>query len=191
LPDYPKRGRGRRYFDCKMYDACLALAAAESWEGFHCEGCPELQAHDEAQAKANDPFGGGRFLVGERKETAMQDKKEAVKLCETCGEKPTMHPDSVECVSCWAKRTHRAKRDAPKGKAPRGRPKKTPPKKSPRTGVEDYLERMEAGAEPVVTVHFDQHREILAEISRLAEEETRTVELEIIHLTKTALAVRD
>ena len=187
MPDYPKRGRGRRHSGCEMYSACLGIAAVERWGNFNCEGCPELLEFD--KARAEDPLGGGSVLVGQQKESSMQDKKPA--LCEECKTKPVISLGSRLCASCMAIRSNKDRKKIQKaGGRPKGRPKKTPPqsKSSPRPGIKDYMDRMEAKTEPVITVHFDEHKEILEEISRLAGEETRTLELQVIHLLKSSLA---
>lgn len=117
----------------------------------------------------------------------MQDKKPA--LCEECRAKPVMSPGGKLCASCMARRSNRNRKNAQGVGRPRGRPKKTSPKPPPKTGIKDYMDRMEAKAgEPIITVHFDEHRDILEEISRLAEKETRTLELQVIHLLKEYLS---
>lgn len=145
---------------------------AEGWEDFYCpEDCPEF-----IETRPDSPI---------VKEAPVQEKKEAVKLCETCKEKPVIHPNSKECASCMAKRAHKAKDKAPKEKKTKKAPSK---KQSPRTGVDAHIDRREAEEEPVILVHFDGYGEILEEIERLAKEETRTVELQVIHLLKRSLA---
>lgn len=186
MPDFPRRGRGRRHLNCETYSGCLAIAAAEGWEDFNCAGCPELLEFDKTHA--GDPLGGSSVLVGQQKESSMQDKKPA--LCEECKARPVISPGSRLCASCMAIRSNKDRKKIQKAGRPRGRPKKTPPqpKSSPRPGIKDYMNRTEAKAEePIITVHFGEYREILGEISRLAESETRTLELQIIHLLKRSL----
>jgi hypothetical protein len=69
-------------------------------------------------------------------------------------------------------------------KAAKKKTKKTSSKRTPRTGVED---RTEAGADPVITIHFGEYGEILKQIEHLAKKETRTPELQILHLLKQSL----
>jgi len=187
MPDYPKCGKGRRHLKCELYTACLGIVAVGGWKDFNCEGCPELLEFDKTHA--GDPLGGDSFLVGQQKESLMQDKKLA--LCEECKAKPVISPGSRLCASCMAIRSNRDRKKIQKAGRPRGRPKKTPPqpKLSPKPGIKDYMDRTEAKAEePVITVHFGEHKEILGQIKRLAGEETRTLELQIIHLLKSSLA---
>ena len=147
MPDYPKRGRGRRYLDCEVYGACLEIAAVERWENFNCEGCPN-------------------FEEGQKGKSMSIEDKKPTKLCETCGQKPTIQPTSTECASCMAKRSHKKKKA-------RGRPPKNTPKQLTRPTLESR-----------VVVDFGKHGDILGQVARLADEELRTPELEIIHLLK-------
>jgi len=168
VTDYPRRGDGEKHIKCELYGTCLDIAAAENWSSFNCEGCPELQEFKGKQTKGL--LGRESFPIGQQKEAPVQDKKPA--LCEECKTRPILSPGGRLCASCMAKRSHK-----PKGEAPKEKAKKTPPKQPPRTGV----------AEPVITIHFDGYGEILTEIERLAEEETRTLELQVIHLLKEQL----
>lgn len=169
-----------------MFSACLEIAAVGNWKDFHCEGCPELLELDAAPSK--DPLGGDSFLVGQQKESSMQDKKPA--LCEECKAKPVMSSSvgaSKLCASCMARRSNvnRGKEKTAKEKTKKAPPK---PKSSPKPGIKDYMDRVEARAgEPVITVHFDEYKEILAQIEQLAKKETRTPELQVIHLLKEQL----
>jgi hypothetical protein len=185
MPDYPKRGHGRRHLNCEMFSACLEIAAVGNWKDFHCEGCPELLEFDAAPSK--DPLGGSSFLVGQQKEPLMQDKKPV--LCEECGVKPPMSVNGRLCASCMARRSNvnRSKKKTGKKKTKKAPPK---PKSSPKPGIKEYMDRMETKVEePVITVHFGEYKEILGQIKRLAGEETRSLELQIIHLLKRSLNV--
>ena len=158
MADYPRRGRGKRHLNCEVYSACLEIAAAERWRDFHCEGCP-------------------KFEEGASVEPTTTKGEGDVKVCETCKQKPTIHPNSTECASCLAKRSH-------KKKPAKGEPGKALPKRSPRTGAKDYIDRVEARAEPVITVRFDKHEDILEQVERLADEQVRSPELQIIYMLK-------
>jgi len=142
MPDYPKRGRGRRHLNCETYSGCLAIAAAEGWGDFNCAGCPELVEFDKAHAE--DPLGGDSFLVGQQKESSMQDKKPGI--CEECETKPVMSPGGKLCASCMARRANRNRKKTPGAGRPKGRPKKprpsSPPQAPPQPGVKDYMDRM-------------------------------------------------
>lgn len=94
-----------------------------------------------------------------------EDQRPA-KVCEICKEKPTIHPNSRYCASCMARRSH-------KKKTAKETPKRTSPAQPPRPDRELSL-----------TVNFGKHGDILEQIERLADEELRPVEMEIIYLLK-------
>jgi len=104
-----KKGQGDRFLECRYYDDCLDLAAIQNWKSFNCESCD---------------FYRSIFKRTEPQEIAKEmpqdiEKTEDLKLCEECGERPTIHPNSRLCARCLGKR---ARKDRDKNNS-RERPK--------------------------------------------------------------------
>lgn len=100
-------------------------------------------------------------------------------LCEKCGEKPTIHPNSKLCASCLAKKKYE-----------NGGPGSRPGKES-RTAKGAASQGGQKAAEaPLrrISIDFGKYAPIIDDLKALAEKETRTLELQIIHILKTYLA---
>jgi hypothetical protein len=106
------------------------------------------------------------FYTGKSKVVPI--KKENERICEDCGEEKTLSPHCPYCAKCMALR----------GNAARKKAKAKPQKKS--------LSLCEA----TISVGFDNHVEILEEVKRLAEEELRPVEMQILFMCKKYLETR-
>ncbi len=106
------------------------------------------------------------------------------RLCKDCGEKPTISPRSPYCSSCMQKRATEAralKKAAPeKDKGPQARKKRGEPgeRASPKA---KEVPKAEINA---VRVDFGGHPEVLTAIQKLAEEEMRPLDLQIIYILK-------
>ena len=89
------------------------------------------------------------------------------KLCVECNEKPLINPVSIYCPSCLAKRAHRVK-----GK-----------RKDPKYAKEKKLTLLNAKENATtLTIDFGKYEPILRDIKKLAEEEMRPVEMQIIYI---------
>ena len=107
MPECPKRAKGNRNINCEFHSACFDIALAKGWDSLNCEGCP---TYNGKQTDKPTPI----------------EKKERTRMCEECGERPTIHPNSLYCARCMAKRSH-AKRVA-KEKAAKQPKREEPPK---------------------------------------------------------------
>jgi len=104
------------------------------------------------------------------------EKTENTRICDECNEKKTISPKHTLCSSCLGKK---AWSNTKKG---RKRPKKKrtihdkpePKKPSPR-------------ADTSLTIQFGKYDSILRETEKLAEEEMRPVELQVIYMLKNFL----
>jgi len=164
----PKNGKGERFLDCSHYESCLDFAAIQNFKAFNCEQCEY-------------------YLETLQKPPAATVKQENTRICEKCGNNPTIQPNSPFCASCLGKQAWKD------GKAKKKRPSK---KKAPAS-----LERKETtqgkGKHEAVIVDSERYVEVvfkgkygqvLKEVEKLAEEEIRTVDEQIIYIVKTYLS---
>lgn len=98
---------------------------------------------------------------------------ENIRLCEDCGEKPPISPKHRYCASCMAIRSHKAR---PSKKKSTIKPKDKAETQKPQQDINTAL-----------TIEFSKHVSILKEIEKLAEEEVRPVDLQIIFILKSYL----
>ncbi len=157
----PVRGKGERKLNCEHYDECLDLAAKKDWKTFKCENCPSFMP-DEV-----------------KKEPKIAEKKKNTRICEKCGEKPTIQPSSPLCASCIGKQAWKDRGD--KKKAP------GPSKKKNETNDKVKIEKTQHGPKTALTIEFGRHTSILKEVEKLAEEEVRTIDLQVIYILKSYL----
>lgn len=162
------------YFKCERthcrlsIEACLKRQVVNEDKGWAvhlaCQGCP--------QGKKNRK-------KAEKKVRMTQEKQ--VKKCQRCGDKPTMHPNSKYCGSCLAK----FPRDKPRTKRAPGERK---PKIKDRGKAETRKPDIE-GLEALMKLFCD-YPKMLDEIRKLAKEETRPFEYQVIALLKEGLNSR-
>jgi hypothetical protein len=155
----PKRGKGQRDAECRRYDACLNIAVKKDWRSWNCESCPYFMPGNENRV----------------------EKPENTGLCEKCGEKPKFGR-SPYCASCMARKSNEAR----KGK----KTKKTKPRRGRKKAghTKDKAEKSPPRDDTaVITIDFGKYAPILRKIERLAEEEIRSVESQVIYMLKTCL----
>ena len=153
----PKRGKGERKLDCDHYGACLDLAAKKDWKSFNCESCLSFEA-------------------GIKEVPAMNEKKENTRICEECGEKPTISPGAPFCPSCMAIRSHKARPVKKKGPVKSKKKDTTKDKAEPQKPQQDL--------NTALTIEFSKHVSVLREVEKLAEEEVRPVDLQVVYMLK-------
>ena len=107
--------------------------------------------------------------------STIPEKKENTRICEKCGEKPTIQPSSPLCASCIAKEGWK---DRSKNKSP-GHPRK---KKT--TLDKSKADKSQHDSNTAVTIEFGKHASVLREVEKLAEEQIRTIDLEVIYIIK-------
>ncbi|MBN2468018.1 MAG: hypothetical protein JXD19_07690 [Deltaproteobacteria bacterium] len=93
------------------------------------------------------------------------------KLCEECGQKQVISHGSRLCASCMAKRSRKPK---PETEAPKKcrHDKSAKPEKVPKQSAS------------VVTIDFGKYVAILKQVEKLADEEMRPVDLQVIYILK-------
>lgn len=170
----PRRGKGVRYQRCEAYSKCLDAVTRREWKSFNCESCEifkEISGLTETEKEQE----------GERR------------ICEDCGEKPTIWPTTPYCPSCMAKRSNskaRKKKDEAlnserevKGRG-RGRPRT---RRLDLISKPDHGRTTSPGQKNVVVVDFSNHPTILQEVERLAKEDIRPLGLQILYMLKKRL----
>lgn len=156
----PKRGKGERKLDCDHYGVCLDLAAKKDWKSFNCESCLSFEAEVKEVLK-------------------IAEKDENTRICEECGEKPTISPGNPYCASCMSKKSWEARRVKNKGPGE--------PKKKKTTKDKAQTEKPQQNRNTALTIEFSKHVSVLREVERLAEEEVRPVNLQVIYILKNYL----
>jgi len=153
----PQKGEGERFLDCPHYEGCLDYAAVPNWKSFNCESCPFYELY-----KKGTPAG--------------QETETGKKLCETCHERPVIHPNSPYCSICMNKK--RWENSKARKKAP------AKPKKKKTTPCKPQAEKPQQDRKTALTIEFGRHAPVLREVEKLAEEEMRPVDLQVIYILK-------
>ncbi|MDQ7838269.1 MAG: hypothetical protein RDU59_07235 [Thermodesulfobacteriota bacterium] len=123
-------------------------------------------------------------------ENPKPEEQVGVRLCEDCQEKPTMSPGCPYCPSCMSRRAQKARKlqgsspKTPRREAQKGvnKAKLAPWDKCLPQPRESFTE-----ADTALKVDFGKHAHILREIEKLAEQQIRPVELQVIYMLKTCL----
>lgn len=172
----PSRGKGQRDLDCPRYDECLSFAANRHWPSFNCEGCSQ-----EIINKVLANHGGVMKPGNPQKDKLTNVDSENTKLC-ACG-KPTIRPNSKLCASCMGKLAHKTKKPAEKA---------VKPAKTKTEGYEPQKSTSSAQrqADEACSVDFREYASVLSEIEKLAKEEVRPINYQIIHMLKQQLEIK-
>ena len=165
----PKKGKGERFFDCPHYESCLNFAAIQNWKSFNCESC--LFFKSEVKDMPTIP---------KKKETpASTGKKEDARICEDCNKNKTISPKHSLCASCMARRSNKSR---PKKKVPAS------PKRKETTQNKAIPEKPQQDHDTALTIEFGKYASVLSEIKKIAEEEVRSIDLQIIYILKRYLS---
>ena len=165
----PKKGNGERLFGCSQYESCLDFAAIQNWKSFNCESC-------------------GFYIESLKKPSALtEEKKKNTRICEKCGKNPTIQPNSPLCASCIGKEAWKD------GKAKKKRPpnKKAPAslkRKGPTQGQDSHHTKIVQPRANFEVVFSGKYSQVLKEVEKLADEEIRTVDEQIIYIIKNYLS---
>jgi len=157
----PKLGKGERFLDCSHYESCLDFAAIQNWKAFNCEQCDY-------------------YLETLQKTEAATVKQENTRVCEEC-DKTTISPKHPLCASCMARRSNKKRPPNKKALGSLKRKEATQGKSKHKAEIVDPGRNMEI-------VFSEKYSQVLKEVEKLAEEEIRTVEEEIIYIIKTYLS---
>jgi len=151
----PKKGKGARNGRCEIHSDCLDIAAKKDWKTFNCESCVH--------------YGEGNKVM-----TTKTAQKETTRLCQDCGEKPTLSSNCPYCASCMAKRANKKKASGQ-------------PKKKKIDQQRHKVEKPSPRAETALTIEFGKYASILEEVEKLAEDQMRPIDLQVIYILKTHL----
>jgi hypothetical protein len=131
----------------------------------------------------------GPKIAGEEKVDMLDQGNpggEKVRLCKDCGEKPTISPKCPYCASCMRKKSIAARAEkAEKAQAANKAPE--PGKPKPAVNPQPLIETPPRTGLAVVQVDFGGYPQIFEGLKKLAKEEIRPVELQIIYLLKSHL----
>jgi len=153
----PKKGKGERSLDCPHYESCLDFAAIQNWKSFNCESC-------------------GFYVDSLKKARSSPEKKENTKICNKCGKNPTIQPNSPLCASCIGKQAWmdgKAKKKVPAS-----------PKRKETTQNKAIPEKPHQDLNTALTIKFGKYASVLSEVEKIAEEEVRSVDLQVIYILK-------
>lgn len=167
---------------------CGKCQSASVYRDFDADGQPVIAC----LICGNRQYPGGKetfFMVGKSERPIEGKRVEAAalpavsagtesrprRICITCGLKPTISDSCPYCPSCMRKKSMEARqgKNAPV-RAQKGRPKKdkAPAEKTP--AIENVT----------VNIDFDKHPHVLKQVSDLADQEIRPLDLQIIYLLK-------
>ena len=158
----PKKGKGERLLDCPHYQSCLDRAALLNQKSFNCESC-------------------GFYIETLQKPPVSTAKQENTRICEECSRNKTISATNSLCASCMARRSH--KKRPPNKKAPGSLKRKETTQGKGKHKAE--IGQPRANFEIVISGKYSQ---VLKEVEKLAEEEIRTVDEQIIYIIKNYLS---
>jgi len=186
-----------RYFICQKMHAtiprstCFArqFAPVQGSRRFLFPECGDCSQGKLIVKEHQNMLGGekGKSIMPDQAKSGNEASEGKARLCKDCGKKPTISPRSPYCSSCMQKRAMEARarnKPAPeKNTGPRaGKKRDEPGEKASPKGKE--VTKAEINA---VRVDFGRHRDILGAIQKLAEEEMRPLEVQIIYMLKRCL----
>jgi len=176
----PKRGQGERFLECRYYEDCLDLAAIQNWRSFNCEACDLYKT-----------------IFGEREHGMDKEaeKPENTRICKECEIRPTIQPSSPYCAICLGlkakesrARKKRGHEDAPRTmKGKQGGQVALQSEKGP-TQTIGQPEIIDSKRNVELVLKLGKHGYLLKEIERLAEEEVRSTEEQVIYILKNYLS---
>jgi len=159
----PVKGPGERFLQCKFYEDCLDFAALRNWHTFNCEGCPLYKR-----------------IYGEGKIVMLNEEQENTRICSECKKNPTISPKHSLCASCMARRSHQAKAK----RADAGSKAKTEGFGMHHKEIVDSGLNLEA-------VFGGKYGYLVKELEKVAEDEIRTLDEEIIFILKSYLSNKE
>jgi len=164
----PLKGEGERFLECRHYEDCLDVSAIKNWRSFNCESCDFYISVFKKTESQNE--------VKSMQTTS--ENKENTRICERCGEKPTIQPSSPLCANCIAAKRWQG---GSKNKGP------VKPRKKKTTIDKSKADKSQQDSNTAVTIEFGKHASILREVEKLAEEELRSIDLQVIYMLKNYL----
>jgi len=160
----PLKGKGKRFVNCIHYESCLDFAAIQNWKAFNCEQC-------------------GFYMETLQKHLALkEEKKENTRICKECNSNKTISPKHPLCASCMARRSNK-KRPLRKKVSTSTKRKDTTQGKGRHKAV-----KVQQRGNMELTIRFGKYTSLLTEIEKMAEEEVRPPDLQVIYILKTYLS---
>jgi len=163
----PSKGQGNRFLECRLYDECLDVAGLRSWKAWSCEECDLYKSIFGKKASKNEL----------KDMSAPPEKKENIRLCEDCKEKEPISLKHSLCASCMAIRSH--KKRPPNKKTPA-----SPKRKGNLQRQGKHKSEIVDSERNMEVVFSKKYNQVLEKIKKLAEEEIRTVDAQIIYMLK-------
>ncbi|HUV59816.1 MAG TPA: hypothetical protein VMW09_06855 [Desulfatiglandales bacterium] len=167
----PSKGPGDRFHECRLYDECLDVAGLRSWKAWSCEECDLYKSIFGKKASENEL----------KDMSTPPGKKENIRLCEDCKEKPTISPNNPYCASCMAIRSHKKR---PRNKKAAGSTKR----KDTTQGQGKRNAEIGQPRADFEVVFSEKYSQVLKEVEKLAEEEIRSTEEQIVYIIKNYLS---
>ena len=164
----PKKGKGERALDCPNYESCLDFAAIQNWHAFSCESC-------------------GCYVDSLKKPSPSPEKKENTRICEKCGNNPTIQPNSPLCASCIGKQAWKGGKAKKKGPSNKKAPGSLKRKETTQGKGKHKAEKVQQRGNMEI-VFKGKYNKLLEEVEKLAEEEIRTVDEQIVYILKNYLS---
>lgn len=171
------------FFNCERTRCRLRIAVCiKRQEAFSfpvCEGCSQGAKNRTMPQPGGDMSGNPK-----------PEERVGVRLCEDCQEKPTMSPGCPYCPSCMSRRAQKARKlQGSSPKTPRREAQKGLNKANLASRDKCLPQPRESftEADTALTVEFGKYPHVLREVERLAEEEMRPVDLQVIYMLKTCL----
>jgi hypothetical protein len=111
----------------------------------------------------------GFYIETLQKPPAATVKQENTRICAEC-DKTTISPKHPLCASCMARRSNKSR-----------------PKKKGGIQGKDKAEKVQQRGNLELTIRFGKYASLLTEIEKMAEEEVRPPDLQVIYILKTYL----
>lgn len=175
----PRQGNGYRNESCPNYSECLAIAAKKEWGNFTCIHCKNTRICEECNEKITiNPS--NRYCASCLGKKANADRQEVqnTRICEVCKERTTIRANNSYCASCLSK--------IPAKNKPRKSEKMAGERKikSFKTNGKGHPEISSPRGDFEVTICFEKYESIFQEVKRLADEEMRPFDLQVLYILK-------
>ena len=178
-----------KYFNCERMHAkipkatCFArqFALVQGSRRFLFPECGDCSQGKLIVKEHQNMLGGekGKSIMPDQAKSGNEAREDGARLCKECGEKPPMG-NGPYCASCLQKRAVKARMKHPKaskrkkGERPAARPT-AHSQGTPKVGT------------AAIRIDFGKHGTVLEEVVKLADEQMRPLETQIIFMLKTCL----
>lgn len=178
-----------RYFNCDRlhakisFSTCLArkFAMARGTRGFLFPDCA-ICSQGKVIAREHQNMIGGekeKSIMPDQTKSGNEAREDGARVCKDCGEKPPLG-NGLYCARCLQRRAIKSRME--NKKAPKGKEGEKPAAGP----IAHPKETFKAGA-TAIRIDFGLHREVLESVVKLAEEEMRPLDIQIIFMLKGCL----